>query len=309
VDYIELHAHSSFSLLDGASSPAELVAQAAYLGMEALALTDHNALYGAVPFLTAARAHGIQPILGAELTLADGHHLTLLVADPSGWRNLCWLISRAQANAPKGQAALPIDDLEGRTEGLVCLTGCRQGPVAAALRRWDRTAAVRAARLLRRLFGWGRCWIELHHHLHPGDALLVRDLADLARHLGIGVVATNNVHYARREQHRLHDLLTTIRHDTTLEAAGPLLRPNSEYYLKTGARLLPLFAAYPEALTNSRRVAEQCRFELHYGLQDLPAFPLPPGQDAAGSLHHLCAAALPQRYPGAPEHAWRQLAY
>src|SRR6266508_4043336 len=108
-DYVELHAHSAYSFLDGASMPAALVERAAELGMDALALTDHNGVYGAVPFVAAARAHGIQPILGAELTLADGHHLTLLVADQDGWRNLCMLISRAQLGAPKGQSALPLD--------------------------------------------------------------------------------------------------------------------------------------------------------------------------------------------------------
>src|SRR6266545_4169163 len=126
IDYVELHCHSAYSLLDGTSTPADLVVQAAYLGMDALALTDHNAVYGAVPFLSAAKAHDIRPILGAELTLADGHHLTLLVADEQGWRNLCTLISRAQANAPKGHAALPLDILEGHTDGLICLSGCRQ---------------------------------------------------------------------------------------------------------------------------------------------------------------------------------------
>src|SRR6266487_866721 len=107
VAYVELHTHSYFSLLDGVSAPEALVTQAATLGMEALALTDHDALYGVVPFVQAAQTHGIRPILGAELTLEDGQHLTLLVENEAGWRNLCWLISQGQANAPKGQAALP----------------------------------------------------------------------------------------------------------------------------------------------------------------------------------------------------------
>src|SRR6266540_668812 len=129
IDYVELHCHSAFSLLDGTSTPADLVAQAAYLGMDALALTDHNAVYGVVPFVTAARMHGIRPILGAELTLEDGHHLTLLVADQTGWRNLCTLISCARMPMPKGQAALPWADLQDYTTGLICLSGCRQGPI------------------------------------------------------------------------------------------------------------------------------------------------------------------------------------
>jgi error-prone DNA polymerase len=308
-DYVELHCHSAFSLLDGTSSPADLAARAVYLGMNALALTDHNALYGAVSFVTTARAHGIQPILGAELTLADGHHLTLLVADQIGWRNLCTLISRAQANAPKGQAALPLDALDEHTDGLICLTGCDQGPVAGALRRWDRRGAFRAAKALRDRFGAERCWVELQHHLQPKDGQLVRDLVDLARHLNLGYVATNNVHYARRDGHQLHDLVTAIRNHTTLEAAGSLLRGNSEYYLKHGGRLLPLFSAYPDALTNTRRVAERCSFELRYGLQDLPKFPTPPGRDSGGYLAELCHTALPRIYCDVPERVCRQLAY
>src|SRR6266498_421679 len=126
-DYVELHCHSAYSLLDGVSIPADLIAQATYLGMDTLALTDHNAVYGVVPFVTAAKASGIRPIVGAELTLDGEQHLTLLVANQTGWRNLCTLISRAQANAPKGQAVLPRDALDGHTDGLICLSGCRQG--------------------------------------------------------------------------------------------------------------------------------------------------------------------------------------
>ncbi|KPV54243.1 hypothetical protein SE17_04945 [Kouleothrix aurantiaca] len=309
MDYVELHCHSCFSLLDGVAAPEALVAQAAMLHMDTLALTDHNAVYGAVPFITAAKTQGIHPILGAELTLTTGHHLTLLVADQVGWKNLCWLISRAQANAPKGQATLPMTELDGHTDGLIALSGCQQGPVAAALRSWDRREAFRSAKWLRELFGADRCWIELQHHLLPGDTQLVRDLADLARHLNLGYVATNNVHYLRREQHRLHDMLTAIRHRSTMDAAGPLLRANSEYYLKTGGRLLPLFAAYPDALSNTRRVAEQCAFELRYGLQDLPHFVTPPGMGAGAYLYQLCIQALPERFPGQAEQACQQLAY
>jgi DNA polymerase III alpha subunit len=309
IDYIELHCHSSFSLLDGASPPEALVTRAADLGVDALALTDHDAVYGAVAFVGAAEAHGIRPILGAELTLADGHHLTLLVENEAGWRNLCTLISRSQMNAPKGQAALPPGDLTGHTDGLICLSGCRRGPIAAALLRWDRAAAFRAARMLRDLFGVERCWVELQHHLRKDDCALTDNLVSLARHLGLGYVATNNVHYARRDGQPLQDVLVAIRRRVALDQAGAALRPNSEYYLKTGGRLLPLFSAYPEALSNTRRIAERCQFQLRYGLQDLPTFPRPAGLSAAGYLGRLCAQALPWRYGAGAERACAQLKY
>ena len=307
INYVELHCHSCYSLLDGASTPAELVNRAADLGMEALAITDHNAVYGAIPFLTAAQARGIRPIFGAEMTLEDGHHLTLLVADARGWRSLCTLISRAQANAPKGHAALPWEALATGNDGLICLSGCRRGPVAAALRRWDRTAAFQAAKRLKAWFGPERCWIELQHHLHPKDALLVRDLVDLARHLQLGYVTTNNVHYARRDQQPIADVLAAIRYRVPMTATETRLRPNNEYYLKSAARLLPLFPAYPDALANSRRIAGLCDFTPCFGLQDLPRFPIPPGSDADSYLAQLCVQALSLRYSDVPERAQRQL--
>src|SRR5689334_15160916 len=152
-DYVELHAHSNFSLLDGASHPEDLIRRASDLDMPALALTDHDAVYGAARFATAAQADGIKPIFGAELTLAGGHHLTLLVRDATGWRNLCALISLGQANAPKGQSELPEHALEGHTAGLIALSGCRKGTIASALLRNDRRGALALAQHLQSLFG------------------------------------------------------------------------------------------------------------------------------------------------------------
>jgi error-prone DNA polymerase len=309
MDYVELHCHSYYSLLDGTSSPEELVTRAADLGMDALTLTDHDAVYGAVPFVTAARARGIHPILGAEMTLETGHHLTLLVENDAGWRNLCTLISRARMRAPKGQAKLAWADLDGHTQGLICLSGCRQGPITSALLDWDRTAAFRRARRLRDLFGASNCWIEVQQHLRKGDAVLAENLVSLARHLQLGYVATNNVHYARRDGHPLQEVLLAIRQRAPLTQLGVARRPNAEYYLKTGARLLPLYSAFTDALTNSRRIAERCSFQLAYGLQDLPAFPTPRGLDAVGYLTQLCGQSLPWRYRDAPEPVCRQLRY
>ena len=154
-----------------------------------------------------------------------------------------------------------------------------------------------AAARFRDLFGAARFWIELQRHLLSDDEALVDDLVELARHLGLGYVATNNVHYAARERHRLQDVLVCIRHLTTLQESAPLRRPNSEYYLKSAAEMAEPFADYPEALTNTTRLAERCRFELRYGLQGLPAFPTPDGLSAEGYLRVLCIEALPTHYP------------
>ncbi|MBK9053984.1 MAG: PHP domain-containing protein [Chloroflexi bacterium] len=192
-----------------------MVARAAALGMSALALTDHDAIYGAVRFVQAAKAQGIQPILGAELTLTDGSHLTLLVENETGWHNLCYLISRGRRNAPKGESALAPAELVGCTGGLIALSGCRKGEVAAALRRGEREVARQEARHYRELFGQGQFFIELQRHFLPGEERLIPRLTALASYLHLPMVATNNVHYVAQDGHRLQDVLVCIRHLTT----------------------------------------------------------------------------------------------
>ncbi|NDJ75763.1 MAG: DNA polymerase III subunit alpha, partial [Chloroflexi bacterium] len=307
--YSELHCHSTFSLLDGASHPEELVARAAALEMPALALTDHNAVYGAMRFVEEARTAGVQPILGAEMTLEDGTHLTLLVEDETGWFNLCHLISAARLNAPKGEAALPYVVLRAHAAGLIALSGCRLGSIARALLESEWAEALRLARDLRDLFGPDHAWIELQQHLLPGDETLVAGLVAVADAVGLGYVATNNVHYATRHRHRLQDILVCIRHNTTLEKAGHLRRPNSEYYLKPADKMVRLFARYPKAIVNTGRIAARCHFEPQYGLQDLPTYSVPPNTTPAAYLGTLCAEAARQRYGTVPDAVQQRLAY
>ncbi len=299
-DYIELHAHSYFSLLDGASSPEALVERAAQLGMTALALTDHDAVYGAVRFESAARATGIHAIFGAELTLVGGSHLTLLVENERGWGNLCWLISQARGNAPKGEAALARHLLERHTTGLIALSGCHKGEIASALLRGDPRAAGEAACFYRDVFGTDRFWIELQHHKQPGTPKLLFKLVTLARQIGVGYVATNNVHYATNDSHEMQDVLTCVRQGTTLDDPLGGRRSNAEYYLKSARQMAELFTAYPAALTNTRRIAERCHFVPQYGLQDLPTFPTPAGLSGEQYLRQLCEEGLLRRFPDRP---------
>lgn len=308
-NYVELHLHSNYSLLDGASSIEALIAQAVALEMPALGLTNHNAVYDAVGFVRAAQAAGIHPVLGAELTLVGDHHLTLLVENAVGWQNLCSLISLARANAPKGQAALPPTALEGHTAGLIALSGCRRGEIASALLRRNHKQALVAARHFQELFGRDHFWIELQNHLLPDDEDLIAELAGLAREIKAGIVATNNVHYAKRDGHRLQEVLVCIRHKTTLDASEQVRRPNSEYYLKSSKQMMPLFVAYPEALANSTLIAEQCDFSLEYGLQDLPQYATPAGQTTEVYLRELCLEAVTRKYPDSPSNVTARLDY
>jgi error-prone DNA polymerase len=314
--YAELHCHSFFSLLDGASSPEELAAQAAHLGLPALALTDHDAVYGAVRFIRAAREHNIQPILGAELTINPDHdpgtffHLTLLVENQTGWHNLCYLISRGRHGAPKGESLLPFSELDGCTDGLIALSGCRQGEISAALLRGDtQKQAITIARRYLDLFGRDNFWIELQRHYVPGDEFLLPRLSALATYLGLGCVASNNVHYAVPERHRLQDVLVCINNLTTLDESTHLRRLNSEYTLKSAAEMSALFADDPQTLTNTLEIARRCRFDLAYGLQDLPSFSTPHGMSSSAYLRRLCRQAIPTRFAHPPPQVKEQLAH
>lgn len=290
--YVELHAHSCFSLLDGTDFPAEMVRQAAALSLSGLALTDHNAVYGVIPFLQAARKQGVQPIIGAELTLEHGHHLTILVKNQVGWRNLCHLITIARSHAPKGQAALPIQELAKHRAGLIVLSGCGKGELASAVLSKQYQRAEQLARHYLNWFGRDHFYVELQHHLLPGDTRLVRELVMLADHVGLAYVATNNAHYPHRDKHKLHDVLTCIRHNLPVDASHHVRRPNSEYCLKSGREMTLLFEQYPLAIRNSLEIAEQCQLELHFGLQDLPVVSTPSGDDASQHLRAICEQAL-----------------
>ncbi len=307
-EYVELHAHSNFSLLDGASSPALLVQRAAALGMSALALTEHNALYSAVYFSQAAQKEGIKPIFGSEITLEIGHHLTLLVANETGWQNLSTLITLARHNAKKGEAVLPVKALEGRTKGLIALSGCRQGAIPSCLLLKQTDRALAFAEEYIRLFGRDHFWIELQHHRRE-DKRLVRQLVALAKKVGVGYVATNNVHYATPDRQQLQDVMVSLRHNKPLDDAIHLHRPNAEYYLKSPLEMAKRFARYPDAIRNTRVIADQCNFSLEFGLQDLPLFPTPVGESAGDYLRSLCEIELFERYSLPSERAKEQLAH
>ncbi|MCC6615324.1 MAG: error-prone DNA polymerase [Anaerolineae bacterium] len=299
MDYVELHTHSNFSFLDGASHPENLLQRAAELKHSALALTDHDNVSGAVRFSQAAKEYGVRPIFGAEITLHDGHHLLLLVKNQTGWANLCTLVTLAQHAAPKGEAKLPADALKGHTDGLIALSGCRKGAIPAALLRGDRRAALAIAQRCADLFGKENFFIELHNHLLRDDKSLIRQLVLLAKQVGVEYVATNNVHYAMSDGHGLQDLLVAIKHKLKIEELRHLRRPSHEYYLKSADEMAVLFEDYPLAISNTVKIAEQCRFDLQHGIQEMPAYPLPDGMTAIAYLRQLCLEAISRRYPNA----------
>lgn len=294
-EYIELHCHSNYSFLDGASHPEDLAYRAADLGMPALALTDHNGLYAAILFQKACQEREIKPIFGAEITLKSGHHLTLLVKNKRGYSNLCRLLTQSHLDNSKGNPSISLESLTPYTEGLFCLSGCRKGEIASLILKNKTQQAREAASSYLKLFGKDNFWIELQQNLYPDDTRLIYTLVDLATHLGVGYVATNNVHYARQEGYKLHDVLTAIGKRSTLDKCSTL-RLNSELYLKSAEVMSKLFRDHPKAMSNTILLAEECNFELDFSAYRFPDFPLPTNETTRSYLRKVCQQRVSDRY-------------
>jgi error-prone DNA polymerase len=298
MSYIELHCHSVFSLLDGASEPEALVARAKASGMSALALTDHDDLGGAVRFAQATRELGIGGILGCELTVqVEQHrtHLVLLAESREGYGNLASLITRARLDHPRGEPRVSLDTLARHTEGLFALTGCPRGWVPSLLAAGRRDAACEAAATLLDLFG-GRLAIEVWDHRLPEERALVRRLIPLARALGIPWVVTNDVHYAQPTGRIVHDVLSSLRHQCRLDEMGTRLRPNGEWYLKSPAQVHRRWSGDDAGVRASLAIAERCMFRLDDLKPTLPNFPLPPGVGADEYLGRLVDQGAIERW-------------
>ncbi|HXH23122.1 MAG TPA: error-prone DNA polymerase [Dehalococcoidia bacterium] len=288
--YVELHCHSAFSLHEGTSLPAELVDRAKALGYRALALTDHDSLAGAMQFAQQAKLQGVQAVIGAEVTLEGGAHLTLLAETPRGYANISRLISRANLNSPRGQPRVRFEWLPEHAEGVIALSGCRKGEVAALAERGEVATARQKVALYRDIFGRDGFFIELQRNLAYEDEARNEALAGLARESRLGIVATNNVHYDVRERHRVHDVLIAVREHKTLEDARPYLRPNSEFYLKPPAEMERLFADLPEAIENAAAIAARCRsFDLTRDLTyEFPDYGSGDGKTPDDLLREVC---------------------
>ena len=319
--FTHLHCHSYYSFLDGVSSPLALAERAAAIGQGALALTDWSGVYGAVPFALACRSVGVRPIFGAEIALAadggqPGRHLTLLVKDAEGWSSLCRLLTTAQLAGEKGRAPVAPESLAAHSRGLLCLSGCRHGVVAVPVLAGDEAGALRAAHRLRDIYG-DNLWIESPRNELADDRLLTARLAALADRLGLGLVATANVHYATPEEGRLADVVACVRAGTTLAAARHL-RPNHCHHLADGAEMAARVADCPGAVANTALVAARCHFDLALGRHTFPAVAVTPGEPVADApatvatpgerLRALCREGLTARYAGGDADLWRRAA-
>ena len=326
--YIELHASSAFSFLDGTSLPEALVDRAAELGYSALALLDRDGVYGAPRFHKAALAAGIKPIVGCELTIAKGWghptsrpavsglrppalgsgppvpglwRLPVLVESPEGYRNLCRLLTRMKLGAPKGEGVLTLEDLDGFTTGLVALAG------RAALMGHRYGVGGLLDRLVG-LFGRSQVYVELQRHLLRDEAIDNQALIALADAYHVPLVATNGVRFAVAEDRPLYDMQTCLRHKTTLDRAGRRLACNAERYLKSPATMTRLFRDRPDALAAAGALADRLGYTMANLGYRFPAYPVPTGDTMISFLRAITEVGARERYRPYHERARRQIA-
>src|SRR5438874_7263753 len=309
--FIELHAQSAFSFLEGAELPEAYAAAAARLGMPAVALCDRDGVYGAPRFTRAALNAGVKPIVGSELTLADGSRLPLLVEDREGYQNLCRLITRMKLGAAKGAAAATLDDLTPYAAGLVCLTGGARGPLARRVGAGDVEGARGVLERLVTIFGRSNCYVEIQRHLEREQERVLQGLVALARAAEVPLVATSQPLHARPEGRLLADVFTCVREKTDLDHAGRLLTVNGERRFRSAREMTRLFHDLPDALANTGELALRLGFTLKDLGYRFPDFPLPPGETPLEHLRELVARGVRARYGTGPlaARARRQVAH
>jgi error-prone DNA polymerase len=316
--YIELHAASAFSFLAGASQPEALAERAAQLGMPAIALADSNGLYGVARFYTMAKKCGVRAHIGAEIAVSSfGSQLTppswlphqfsiapprllLLCASQAGYQNLCQLITRFKMReTSKAEGAATLEDLEEFSDGLICLTGGDEGPLAASLAHDSSTGAQKLADRLKAIYGRGNLYVELQRHQQREEECRNQALLGLASSLSLPVIATNGVRYATEKDREILDVLTSIRHHTSLDRAGRLLAGNDARCLNNAQQMAGLFADIPEAIANTRMVSDRLEFTLDNLGYEFPHAQVPDGETMDSFLAKRVEEGVHMRY-GSP---------
>jgi DNA polymerase-3 subunit alpha len=295
-EFVHLHVHSQYSLLDGAVKVKDLVKRVAAGGMRAVAVTDHGNMFGGITLYKAAKEAKVQPVLGCELDVVGrggrGVHLPVLASSLEGYKNLVWLVSRGQVTG----APVSLEDLAGRRNGLVAMTGCMGGLVPQAILEEGQASGRQVLADLRDALEPGSLYVELQDHGLPEQPVLNGILLELARDLALPLVATNDVHYPERSDAEAHLYLSCIKTGRSLEEAKERHHGSSEMYLKSPDEMAALFAQHPEAIRATLEIAEKCKVSLKLGEPMLPSFPVPAGYDTVGYFRHVARAGLDRRF-------------
>lgn len=314
-DFVHLHVHTEYSLLDGASRVSEVTKRAAELGMKALAITDHGAMYGIIEFYKAAQAAGIKPILGCEFYIVNGDrrekstaareyaHLILLAKNKTGYKNLMKLCSAGFTEGFYYKPRIDHEILKEHSEGLVCMSACLAGEIPSALVRGEYDAAKEAAAWYKSVFGED-FYLELQDHGIPEQRMINPQLIKIARELGIELAVTNDSHYTLKEDAQAQEVLMCLQMGRTIDEGG--LFDSDEFYLKSPEEMASLFSYVPEAVENTVKIADKCNVELEFGELHLPDFPIPDGFASHYEyLEYVTREGMKKRYANPDEHEER----
>ncbi|OGG09430.1 DNA polymerase III subunit alpha [Candidatus Gottesmanbacteria bacterium RIFCSPLOWO2_02_FULL_42_29] len=323
-DFVHLHTHTEYSLLDGLAKIKDLMARTRELGMKSLAITDHGAMYGVIKFFLAAREAGIKPIIGVEAYQAarsrlekqngadnDQHHLLLLAKNNSGYHNLMKLVSHAHLEGYYYKPRIDLEILREHSEGLICLSGCLNGQVPSLLLNRQEETAEKKAREFLEIFGQDY-YFELQKHPNiPEQDSVNEKMIGLSRKLGVPLVATNDIHYIMPDDAYTQEILLCIQtQHTMLESKRPLSMLNSpDFYMKSREEMKGLFIQYPEAIENTVKIAEKCNVEIELGKWILPQFEVPEGETAETFLRKTALEGMRQRYSEMREELKKRLDY
>lgn len=309
-EFVHLHVHTNYSLLDGACEIDRLARRLSELGMKSCAITDHGAMYGVIDFYKKMLAYGIKPIIGAEVYMAERtmqdkepgvddeqYHLVLLAKDIQGYKNLMKLVSLGFTEGFYYKPRIDMDILAKYSEGLIALSGCLAGRIPSLLLKGNFDEAKNIALQLNSIFGQDNFFIEVQDHGLLDQRRIINDLIRLSQETGIPLVATNDVHYIQKEDALAQDVLMCIQTGKTMDEENRMKFESSEFYLKSPEEMASLFSYIPEALENTIRIAESCNVTLDFGTIHLPSFRVPEGLTEDEYLNRLCYKGARERYP------------
>ena len=321
-NFVHLHVHTEYSLLDGACRIEQLMDRVAQLEQPAVAVTDHGVMYGAIDFYRAAQKRGIHPVIGCEVYVAPGSrhdrsyqngewhsHLILLCENMTGYRNLIHMVSLGFTEGFYMKPRIDHGLLEQFREGLICLSACLAGELPRLITEGRYEEAKKRALWYRSVFGENNYFLEIQDHGIAEQAEVNRQLIRMSQETGIPLVATNDAHYLTKEDAALQDVLMSIQMGKTVDDPTRMKFQTEEFYIKSEAEMRELFADTPEALTNTVKIAERCRVEFEFGKYHLPQFDVPEGYTAESYLRKLCDEGFARRYPDGGEEIRQRLQY
>lgn len=317
--FTHLHVHTEYSLLDGASKIPQLVKYAKELGMDSVAITDHGAMYGVVDFYQECKKQGLKPIIGCEVYLTTGshleksnrgmYHLILLAETDEGYHNLMKIVSIGQIEGFYYKPRIDKDVLRAHSKGIICLSACVAGEIPVLILQNNLEGARRAIQEYIDIFGKENYFFEIQDHGMEEEHRVTAALKELSKEFGIGLVATNDLHYVRKEDADAQDILLCIQTTATVDEPDRMRFPNNSFYLKSYDEMEELFGDCPEALSNTAKIADRCNVNMEFGHLLLPEFAVPEGFDAESYLRHLCMEGMKTHYPEAGQEVFDRLNY